>query len=72
VYAVMKRLPELRRAKGWSQDALARRLKVSKGTVARWEQGSTLPRTQLLRRLARVLGVSVEELFEAPKEEAAV
>jgi transcriptional regulator with XRE-family HTH domain len=69
----MRHLAAHRKAAGFtSQDALARRMRISKGTVARWEQGVVMPRAPYLRKLAKTLGISVEELFQPPQEKAAV
>jgi putative transcriptional regulator len=59
---VANRLRDLRLARGLTQADLARLLGVSAYTVARWEAGEMVPTARNARRLARRLGVSVEEL----------
>ena len=49
---------------GLTQEALAEELDVAVSTVARWEQGATAPRAWQRRRLAEVLGVSLDDLNE--------
>ncbi len=58
----MNRVRELREARGLSQADLARLLGVSAYTVGRWEAGQMVPAARNARRLAKRLGVSLEEL----------
>jgi transcriptional regulator with XRE-family HTH domain len=68
----MRHLRELRKAAGFtSQDALARRLRMPKTTIARWETGARMPRAKNLRKLAKVLGITVDELLNPPSKEKA-
>ena len=60
--ASSNRLRELRRARGLSQEDLARLLGVSGYTVTRWEAGHMVPNARHARQLARRLGVSVDDL----------
>ncbi len=53
----------MRNAKRWTQAALGDRVGVKKDTVSRWELGHTKPNPEQLKRLAEILGVSVEELL---------
>jgi DNA-binding transcriptional regulator YiaG len=46
----------------WTQVALARMVGASVRSVKAWEAGDTVPRDFHRRRLAKVLGVSVEDL----------
>jgi len=50
-----------RRARGWSQAALARRAKLDQATMSRIESGKAIPYPGQLRRLARALGWPVEK-----------
>ena len=58
-----KRIRELRKQAGLSQQSLAGLLAVSQDTVSNWERGKSLPPTAYLRDLAAALGVSVNELL---------
>jgi transcriptional regulator with XRE-family HTH domain len=58
------RLAELRRAANLSQAALARLIGESQQNVAYWEQSDKPPRSDVLPKLARVLGASVEQLLD--------
>lgn len=57
------RLTDLRKAAHLSQAALARLIGESQQNVAYWEQSDKPPRSDVLPKLARVLGVSVEQLL---------
>ncbi len=58
-----QRLGNLRREKGLSQQELAEALGVSRQTISKWETGVTVPTTENLTYLSRVLGVSMDELM---------
>lgn len=45
-----------------TQEEIARRLGVDQTRVSRWLSGDRIPRPHTMRRLAAVLGVSVEKL----------
>jgi transcriptional regulator with XRE-family HTH domain len=59
-----KRLAEVRRAKGFTQESLAEKANVTALTVAYIEQGRQWPRISTLHSLAKSLGVAVAELFK--------
>jgi DNA-binding XRE family transcriptional regulator len=46
----------------FTQAGLARRVGVTAETLRSWERGASLPRQRAAKRLARALGVSVEDL----------
>ncbi|MFC3898469.1 helix-turn-helix transcriptional regulator [Lentzea rhizosphaerae] len=53
-----------RKAMGYSQERLAELLGVTPGTIGRWEQGKSTPEAWLQPRVAKVLGLSVQELID--------
>lgn len=59
-----KRIQELRREKGLTQERVARALNISAAAVSKWETDTTYPDITILSPLARVLGVSVDVLFD--------
>ena len=63
--ALGKHLRALRRARGLTQDQVARRSRLSPDTVRRLESGKLSPRVDTLRRLAGGLGISLATLFES-------
>ena len=56
-------LQNVRKARGLSAAELAKRVEVSRQTIYAIEDGSFVPNTAVALRLARVLDVSVEEIF---------
>jgi transcriptional regulator with XRE-family HTH domain len=60
------KIRQLRYARGWSADHLARTAKISRTALYQIESGRTdLPHAATLRRIARALGVSAEQLMTA-------
>lgn len=58
----VNRVRELRQRLFLTQDALAFRCKVALRTVVGWERGEKTPTARNAKRLAKALGVSVDEL----------
>ena len=63
-----KRISALRREKNLKQDDLAQMLEVSPQAVSKWENDQTCPDISLLPKLAKILGVSVDELLSDKQE----
>lgn len=63
-----KRIAALRRDKGLKQDELAQQLGVTPQAVSKWENDQTCPDITLLPQLAKILGVSVDELLSGKAE----
>lgn len=57
------RIPELRRARGWSQAQLAGELDVSRQTINSLETGRYDPSLPLAFRIAKLFATSVEQIF---------
>lgn len=57
------RLKALRQQKEWSQEELARRLRVSRNTVNRWEMGQRAPSLKMIERVTAELGVGVDAVL---------
>lgn len=57
-----------RESKNMTQSDLANALKLSRTTIAMWETGGSMPRADKLPDLARLLGCSIDDLFQ--REEA--
>ncbi|GGB15725.1 helix-turn-helix transcriptional regulator [Allosediminivita pacifica] len=64
------RIHELRRQGGWSQADLATRLKVSRQTVNALERGRYDPSLPLAFAIARLFGLTIEEVFQPEEDEA--
>lgn len=54
---------EKRKGLGMTQQQLADKLNVSFQAISKWENGTTYPNIEILRDLAIVLGVSVDEIL---------
>ena len=53
----------LRRKNGWSQEELAEKMNVSRQAVSKWESSASDPSTSNLMALAKLYGISAEELL---------
>lgn len=62
-------LKELRAERGWSQQQLAERLKVSRQSVNAIETGRYDPSLPLAFRIAELFGRAIEEVFASPSQE---
>lgn len=60
---IAQRLQELRRDKGYSQEELAERLGLSRQAVSKWERAESSPDTGNLVALAKLYGVTLDELL---------
>ncbi len=58
-----KKIKELRKKKDMTQERLAEYLNVSFQAVSKWETGAASPDLSMIVPLARLLGVSIDELF---------
>ena len=67
-----KRITNLRKAKELKQEQIAEMLHVSPQAVSKWENDLTCPDISILPELAKILGVSIDELLIGKKEEAKV
>jgi transcriptional regulator with XRE-family HTH domain len=60
-----QRIAQLRKARGWTQAALAARAGLSSSTIAMYETGRRTPDAQTLARIAKALDVSLADLGAA-------
>lgn len=63
---------EKRKLSGDSQNELGQKLGVTGKAVSKWENGKAKPQLQLLRKLAALWSISVEELLRISEEERAM
>lgn len=62
---LLKNTIKVQRAmKDWTQEELARRIGVTRKTVNTIENGVYVPSTVLALKMARVFGVTVEDVFQ--------
>jgi transcriptional regulator with XRE-family HTH domain len=60
---VGKKIADLRRSNGLSQDDLAEKLFVTRQAVSKWENGMSVPTIDTLSDICRIFFVSFEELL---------
>lgn len=61
----MNSIKELRTKLNMTQIEMAECLGVRQSTVAMWESGKNMPRADMLLKIARLLGCSIDDLFAA-------
>lgn len=63
-----KRIAQLRKEKGMTQEELSQKMEVSAQAVSKWENDQTCPDITSLPKLAKLLGVTVDELLSGKEE----
>ena len=63
-----KRLKALRECRGLTQKQLANILGIEERSVSRYEETDALPRVDTAVKIAKFLGISVEEMVEGETE----
>ena len=58
-----EKLQELRKQKGLTQEELAQALYVSRTAISKWESGRGYPNIDSLKAIAKVFGVTIDELL---------
>ena len=62
------RLLELRKMNGYSQDVLAEKIGVSRQAVSKWECAESSPDTDNLIALAKLYGITLDDLLNTSKD----
>lgn len=57
-------IAKLRKAAGFTQEVLAKKMNVDQSTVSLWESGKSKPQRKLHKKLAKLLGCTVDELLK--------
>ena len=60
---------EKRKEKNMTQEQLAEELNVARQTVSKWETGETVPDVDSLKKLANLLGFSIDKVLGIEIEE---
>lgn len=60
-------IAQMRRAMGYTQEELGRRLNVTAPAISKWERGLSFPDVSLLNRLVNELKISVAELLNGER-----
>lgn len=61
---VGKKIREIRKNEDLTQEQFGNLLGVSKRTIVAWEKGERLPRTEQLKKIEELVGLSVKELLD--------
>jgi len=61
--SIGERITQLRKAKNWSQDELAKEIDSSRVMIGKYERGDNLPSIEVIVKLAKAFGVSVDYLL---------
>ncbi|PWM77022.1 MAG: hypothetical protein DBY32_09360 [Phascolarctobacterium sp.] len=59
----MSKIKEMRKKRNLLQKDVAKKLKINRSTVAKWETGCSVPRTDKLKTLAKIFDCSVDDLI---------
>lgn len=66
--ASLNTFQKLRKEAGITQEELAGKLQIDRSTVAKWESSMSLPRSDLLPKIAKVLGCTIDELLKSEQK----
>lgn len=58
-------IKEKRYISGLTQKDLAEKLEVDRSTIAKWETGESMPRTEKLIQLSKILKCTVDDLLKS-------
>lgn len=58
------RLQQLRKENGYTQEVLAEKLGISRQSISKWERAEASPDTDNLLALAKIYGISVDQLLD--------
>lgn len=67
--SIGQRITQLRTERNMSQNQLAKAMEISRQAVSKWENGTADPSTSNLLKLAKLFGLSPEELIRAVQPE---
>lgn len=65
----MNNIREKRKQADLTQEQLAKALAIDRSTVAKWESGESMPRAQMLPKLAEILECTIDEIFKVKEQE---
>ena len=54
----------LRKSHNYTQEYLAKRLDISRQAVSKWETGTTIPDIEILLKLSKLYGVTINDILE--------
>lgn len=66
--SVGEKLKECRKQRQWTQEELAKQLNVTRQAVSNWERDKTLPDVYLLKKIAVVFDMTLDQFMENTKQ----
>lgn len=66
------RLQQLRKMNGYSQEVLAEKLGISRQSISKWERAEASPEIDNLMALAKIYGITVDELLDTSNDKMVV
>lgn len=61
---ISKYLHFLRKSHNYTQDELAKKLDISRQAVSKWETGTTIPDIEVLFKISKLYGITINEILE--------
>lgn len=61
---ISRYLQFLRKSHNYTQDDLAKRLEISRQAVSKWETGATLPDLEVLLKISKIYGITINDILE--------
>lgn len=61
---ISRYLQLLRKSHNYTQDELAKKLDISRQAVSKWETGVTLPDLEILLKISKLYGLTINEILE--------
>ena len=66
--SIGQKLRECREERTWTQQELADRLNVTRQAVSNWERDKTLPDVYMIREIAAIFDMTLDEYMENTKK----
>ena len=59
-----KKIFELRKERGLSQEQLGEKINVTRQIISNWELGEASPNPEQLKKISKILNISIDELLD--------
>ena len=63
-----EKISNLRKVNGMTQNDLAKKMNVTDATISKWERNASCPDIDTINEIAKVFGITVDELLNSNKE----
>ena len=61
---ISRYLQLLRKNHNYTQEELAKKLDISRQAISKWETGTTLPDLEILLKISKLYGLTINEILE--------